>query len=52
MVSVSMSISEVESAVGVSTADVDDCIIRDAPHGTVSTVAMVDDGGGGGGVRE
>ena len=36
-----MSISGVGSAVGVMTADVDDCVIGDAPHGAVSTVAMV-----------
>ena len=41
---VSMSISRVGSVVRVSTADVDDCVIRDAPHGAVSAVVMVVDG--------
>ena len=43
-----MSISGVGSVVGVTTADVDDCVIGDAPRGAVSAVAMVVDGVGGG----
>ena len=47
-----MSISGVGSTVGVATADVEDCVIGDAPHGAVSAVAMVVDGVGGGGAEE
>src|SRR5437879_4362023 len=36
------------SAVGVSTTDVDDCVIGDAPRGTVSAAAVVVDGDVGG----
>ena len=49
---VSMSMSGVGSAVGVSAAGMEDCIIGDAPHGAVSAVAMVVDGVGGGGAEE
>src|SRR5437660_7576426 len=47
-----MSISGVGSVVGVTTADVDDCIIGDAPRGAVSAVAMVVGGVVGGGAEE
>ena len=50
--SVSISVSEVRSAVGETTADVEDCMIGDAPRGAVSAVTEVNDGAERGGVEE
>ena len=47
-----MSVSEVRSVAGVSTADEEDCVIGDAPRGAVSAVARVVGGVVGGGAEE
>src|SRR5438132_1099 len=52
IVSVSISVSRVRSAVRETTAEVEDCMIGDAPRGAVSAVTGVDKGSEGGGAEE